>query len=183
MATPYLSEIRMFCCNFAPQGWAFCNGGTLQISTNTALFSLLGTTYGGNGTTTFGLPDLRGRYAMHFGQGSGLSNRVQGEIGGSETTMLVATNLPPHTHSISATVSMACSSGAGNSDNPTGKILAGSASDENYTAPASATGTMAPLTVSGTSGSTGTGSAFSNMPPYLVVNFCIALQGIYPSRS
>lgn len=183
MATPYVSEIRMFGCNFAPVGWAFCNGGTLPISSNTALFSLLGTTFGGNGTTTFGLPNLQGRLPMHFGNGAGLTGRALGEVGGSETTTLVASNLPPHTHSINATGSMACASGAGNSDNPTGKIPTGSSTDENYTAPASATGTMAPLTVTGTSGSTGTGTAFSNIPPFLAVNFCIALNGIFPSRT
>lgn len=183
MANYYMGEIRMFGCNFAPQGWAFCHGQLLSIAQNTALFSLLGTTFGGNGTTTFALPNLQGRLPMHFGNGPGLTPRALGEVGGLETTTLIGTNLPPHTHSISATGSMACSSGAGNSDNPTGNIPTGSSTDENYTAPASATGTMAPLTVTGTSGSTGNGSAFSNMPPFLAVNFCIALQGIYPARS
>jgi microcystin-dependent protein len=183
MADPYLGEIKMFGFNFAPLGWAFCNGGTLPISSNSALFALLGTTFGGNGTTTFGLPDLRGRFPMHFGNGPGLSGRVMGEVGGSESTTLVATNLPPHTHSISATGAMPCSNGPGNADDPTTKIPAGSATDENYTVPGSATGTMAPLTVTGTSGSTGAGAAFTNMPPFLAVNFCIALQGIFPSRA
>ena len=183
MASYYVGEIRMFGFNFAPVGWAFCNGGTLPISSNTALFALLGTTYGGNGTTTFGLPDLRGRFPMHFGQGTGLSNRIQGEFGGGETTTLGITHLPAHSHAINLTAAMPCSNGPGNADDPTGKIPAGSASDENYTAPGSATGQLAPLTVTGTSGSTGTGTPFTNMPPYLAVNFCIALQGIFPSRN
>src|SRR3954466_14327922 len=100
MATPFIGQITLFAGNFAPRGWAFCNGQLLAISQNTALFSILGTTYGGNGQTTFGLPDLRGRAAMHWGQGNGLTNVVPGEMGGSETLTLLQTQLPQHTHTL-----------------------------------------------------------------------------------
>src|ERR1700724_3809509 len=98
MSSPFVAEIRMFPFNFAPQGWAFCAGQILSISQNTALFSILGTTYGGNGTTNFALPDLRGRVAIHFGLGAGLSPYSLGETGGSETVTLLASNLPAHSH-------------------------------------------------------------------------------------
>src|SRR5215213_5859350 len=98
MADPYIGEIRMFAGNFAPRGWALCNGQLLSISQNTALFSLLGTMYGGNGQTTFALPDLRGRVPLHFGQGPGLSNYVEGEVGGTETVTLTTGEMPSHNH-------------------------------------------------------------------------------------
>src|ERR1051325_7890057 len=105
MATPFLGEIRLFAGNFAPRGYAFCNGQLLAISQNTALFSLLGTTYGGNGETTFALPDLRGRGPNRFGQGPGLANSVQGQIGGTENVTLLTGNLPAHNHTVNAVAS------------------------------------------------------------------------------
>src|SRR4051812_1587744 len=106
MAEPYIGEIMMFAGNFAPRGWALCDGSLLSISQNTALFSILGTTFGGNGQTTFGLPDLRGRLPMHPGQGPGRTGRTLGESGGAETVTLNTTQMPAHTHTASATVAI-----------------------------------------------------------------------------
>ena len=179
---PFIGEISIFGFNFAPRGWATCDGQILSISQNTALFSLLGTTYGGNGQTTFALPDLRGRFPMHFGQGPGLTPRQIGERSGFESATLTAPNLPPHTHPFTATISPPCSGQAGNSDTPVGKVPAANASAENYGA-APGNGTMAPINLAGTTGTAGSGAAFPIMPPYLVLNFCIALQGVFPSRN
>ena len=140
-----IGEIRMFAGNFAPRSWAFCNSQILSIAQNTALFSILGTTYGGNGQTTFGLPDLRGRVPIGTGQGPGLPNVSLGEMSGTPTTTLLATNMPAHTHTVAASGSMACKTGAGDADSPGGNIPAGSATDENYAAPASANGSMAAI--------------------------------------
>src|SRR5205809_449207 len=115
---PLLGEIRMFGGNFAPRGWALCNGQLLSIAQNTALFSILGVTYGGNGQTTFGLPNLQGRVAMHWGQGPGLSPHTLGETAGAETVTLLSTQMPMHTHTLSA------STAAGGTDDPTGGVLA-----------------------------------------------------------
>ena len=180
---PFIGEIMIFAGNFAPRGWAACDGQLLSIASNTALFSILGTTYGGNGTTNFALPDLRGRVPMHAGGGPGLSNRALGERSGTETTALLVTNLPAHTPPIAATASMPCHSGAGSADNPTGAIPAGSATDENYAPAAAANGTMAPVTVGGNTGPAGGNLPFSIIQPYLVLNFCVALVGIFPSRN
>jgi microcystin-dependent protein len=174
---PFIGQICLFGFNFAPKGWAQCNGQLLQISQYQALFSLLGTTYGGNGQTTFGLPDLRGRVPMHLN-----GNHPQGQIGGAESATLNVNQLPPHNHPFTAAGSLPCASGAGTSDDPVGKIPAGSATDENYAAAADATGAMAPLNVSGTSGVTGSGLPVPILPPFQVMNFCIALEGIFPSR-
>jgi len=179
----YIAEIRMFAGNFAPRGWAFCQGQIMSIAQNTALFSLLGTTYGGDGQTTFGLPDFRGRVAVGTGQGPGLSSYDLGQVGGAENTTLLATNMPSHTHSFSATASMACHSGAGDADSPASNIPAGSASDENYSAASAADGAMAPFTVSGNTGPAGGNQPFSNVQPYLGMNFIICLEGIFPSRN
>jgi microcystin-dependent protein len=174
---PFIGQICLFGFNFAPRGWAQCNGQLLPISQYQALFSLLGTTYGGNGVTTFGLPDLRGRVPMHLN-----GNHPQGQIGGAESATLNVNQLPPHNHPVTATGSMPCASGAGTSDDPVGKIPAGSATDENYAAAADADGAMAPLNVSGTSGVVGSGAPVPTLPPFQVMNFCIALEGIFPSR-
>jgi microcystin-dependent protein len=149
----------------------------LPIATNTALFSLLGTTYGGDGRVTFGLPDLRGRLPMHFSNAHPL-----GESNGAESTTLLVNQLPSHVHTVNATASMACASGAGTADSPVGNIPAGSATDENYAAAGAANGAMAPLNVSGTTGVVGSGAPVPTMPPFQVMNFCIALEGIFPSR-
>ena len=171
---PFIGQLMLVGFNFAPQGWALCNGQLLSIAENSALFSLLGTTYGGNGTTTFALPDLRGRTALHFGQGPGLSNYVQGQASGSESVTLLVSNLPAHTHSLAA------NSGAGVSSDPTGKVLAAFRDDENGSGPyASAANTMmSPQAI----GPTGGSQPVSIMQPYLVLNWIIALEGIYPSR-
>src|SRR5437868_2425626 len=118
MSEPFLGEIRMFAGNFAPTGWAFCNGQILSIAQNTALFSLLGTTYGGNGQTTFGLPNLQGRVPMHWGTGAGLTPRTLGETSGSENVTLLSTQMPAHTHSIEA------STGQGDQFSPAGNVNA-----------------------------------------------------------
>jgi microcystin-dependent protein len=174
---PLLAEIRMFAGNFAPRGWAFCDGSILSISQNTALFSLLGTTYGGNGQTTFALPDLRGRLPMHPGQGPGLSPRNLGEQGGVESVTLISTQMPAHTHAVNA------SGQQGDGVVPDGAVWAVSV-DPNSGAPlnnygATPTTTMSPQAL----GVAGGNQPHSNVQPFLCVNFIIALEGIYPSRN
>ncbi|HEU4546070.1 MAG TPA: tail fiber protein [Microlunatus sp.] len=169
MSEPFLGEIRAFGFNFAPQGWALCQGQTMSISQNSALFSLLGTMYGGDGRVTFGLPDLRGRTAISFGQGPGLSNRTQGELAGEEQVTLNAGQIAPHTHGVTAS-----SQASGKS--PSNSVPA-------YTADSSSYGgatdlTMNPVMIKPNAG----GQPHDNMPPYLVINYCIATEGIYPSR-
>ncbi len=166
---PTLAEITMFGGNFNPRAWANCDGQLLAISSNNALFSLLGTTYGGDGRTTFGLPELRGRVAMHLGSGPGLTSRSQGEKGGTESTTLSITNLPPHGHAINALEE-------GNTDNPGGAFIAGDGTNAFGT---SSNVTLAANAVSNTGG----GLAFNNMQPYNVIRYIIALQGVYPSRN
>jgi len=171
---PFIGQIIMFAGNFAPRGWALCNGQLLPIASYQALFSLLGTTYGGDGRTTFGLPDLRGRYAMHWGQGPGLSNRPQGQRAGAETSTLNTSNVAPHSHP----ATLHASGNAADTANPAGSNL-GLA--EAYSQQG-ATVDMASDAVT-TGNNTGGTAAFSNMPPYQTVTFCIALEGIYPSRN
>ena len=178
-----IAEIRMFAGNFAPRSWMFCHGQLLSIAQWTALFALVGTTYGGNGQTTFGLPDLRGRVPVGTGQGPGLSNFQLGQVSGAENTTLLVQNLPAHTHGFSANAAMACRTGAGNADSPAGRILAGSTTDENYAAPASADGTMAPVAVSGTTAAAGGTQPINNLQPYLGINYVICVEGIFPSRN
>ncbi len=164
---PYLGTILMFGFNFAPSGWALCHGQNLSIEENTALFTLIGTTYGGDGQTTFALPNLQGRMPMHFGQGPGLSQRGIGEQGGTETVTLLSSQMPAHTHSPSA------SSAPGTSDAPSGAYPA---------RPASSIPTYGPTpdVAMGAGGVAGGNQPHDNMPPYLVLNFCIALEGIFP---
>lgn len=170
MSEPFMGEIRNFGFNFAPQGWAQCQGQLLSISQNTALFSLLGTMYGGDGRTTFALPDLRGRAVISVGQGPGLSNRSQGEVGGEEQVTLTGPQVAAHTHP------------AAGSSTATGKSPAGSVPA--FTAGGSSYGTTTDLTMSPAMvGPNSGGQPHDNMPPYLVTNWCIALQGIYPSRN
>jgi microcystin-dependent protein len=171
MGTPYLGEIRMVGFNFAPKGWALCNGQTLSISQNTALFSLLGTQYGGNGTTTFQLPNLQGRGPIHEGTGSGLSPYIVGQTGGAETVTLTGSQLAAHTHSANAN-----SAGVG-AATPGGNFW-GNSQQANYAAANDGT-TLAPGAVSPVGGS----QPYSNLNPYLVINFVIALDGIFPSRN
>jgi microcystin-dependent protein len=171
MSNPFVAEIRMFAGNFAPKGWATCDGQLLPISQNTALFSLLGTFYGGDGKSTFALPDLQGSAPMHQGQGAGLSQRFLGEQGGSEFVTLLQSELPLHGHTAFAKTSL------GNSQTPADQTWAGSNNAKQYvnTAPNLA---MSPLALSPTGGSL----PHNNMPLYLVVNFIIAMQGVFPPR-
>lgn len=172
-AEPFLAEIYMGGMNFAPLGYALCQGQLLPIAQNTALFSLLGTTFGGNGQTTFALPDLRGRVPVGWGQGPGLSNRVLGEAGGAETVTLLNTQIPAHTHTLMAVTE------AGDASAPGGAFLANSgALDKEY----KSTGTPVAMNSNAIS-ITGGSQPHSNIQPYLVLNFYIALQGIYPSRN
>lgn len=169
---PYLGEIRMFAGNFAPRGWAKCEGQLLSIASNTALFSLLGTTYGGDGMTTFALPDLRGRVPMAPGQGPGLSSRILGEMTGSETTTLTVNQMPAHTHAVNA------STIDGDQNVPTGAIPANTKTlDKEYLAGAPNT-TMSPSMI----GVSGGNQPFNIVQPSLCVTFIIALEGIYPPR-
>ncbi|MVN75664.1 phage tail protein [Hymenobacter sp. HMF4947] len=166
----FLGEIILLACNFPPKGYAFCNGQLIPLSQNTALFSLLGTTYGGNGQTTFALPDLRGRLPIGAGQGAGLSLYDLGTSGGTEAETLTADQLPAHTHTL------AYSTALGTVGSPEGAYLASNASGlAQYGT--TGTGNMAPT------GSPGSGQAHSNMQPYLALNYCIALQGIFPPRN
>lgn len=169
MADPFIAQITMFGGNFAPRGWAFCDGQLLAISTNQALFSLLGTTYGGDGRTTFALPDLRGRFPMHAGSGPGLTSRPQGQKSGTESHTITVNQLPAHSHSINL-----ASSNEGEVTSPAGNILAVS-DDRNYV---SGTGMSMGQAVN-----TGGGQAVNHMPPFVTVRFIIALQGIFPSRN
>ena len=175
MADPFVAEMRFFPFNFAPKGWAWCDGQLLPLSQNTALFSLLGTTYGGNGKSNFALPDLQGRAPMHPGQGPGLSLHDLGETGGSETVSLLESEIPSHSHSLNAvpnpallatpgpTVSMA------RSRNVTAYIAA---SSQNLTSMSDQT--LAPA---------GGDQPHNNMQPYLTIYCCIALQGVFPPRT
>jgi microcystin-dependent protein len=176
MADPFVAEIRIFPFNFAPTGWAFCDGQLMPISQNTALFSLLGTTYGGNGLSNFALPNLQGSAAMHPGQGQGLSLRDLGEAAGSDTTMLLVSEIPAHTHQIGRALNA-----NGNSTSPVGNIWAqaqgGRGSVNTYHTAAS--GPMNPNVLNPAGGSL----PHNNLQPYLVLNFCIALQGVFPPRS
>jgi microcystin-dependent protein len=173
MADPFLAEIRIYPFAFAPRGWAFCNGQLLPISQNTALFSLCGTTYGGDGRTTFGLPNLQGRAALHEGQGPGLSSYDLGEVGGSDTITLLQTEMPAHSHALQA------QGGPANVATPTGAMPARVVGATPYLPPAGA-----PIVAMAANaiGQAGGGQPHNNLQPYLTMNFCIALQGVFPSR-
>jgi len=180
---PLLAEIRMFAGTFAPRGWALCHGQMLSIAQNTALFSILGTTYGGNGQTTFALPDLRGRFARGFGQGPGLPNVDQGEVSGTETHTLVTTQMPAHNHT--ATGALAVNQNPGSLSNPVNNYLAGgqdaTANPIPTYANAAGTGNLNGLTI--TVGTAGNNQPVPHLNPYLGITFIIALEGIFPSRN
>ena len=163
----------MFGCNFAPLGWALCNGQLMPISQNTALFSLLGTNYGGDGKSTFALPDLQDMVPIHAGNGPGLSSYDLGQIGGSEITSLLASEIPSHTHGLSASQSDAIDQVATNS-----KLATGIGIGAYGTAPPNATVSLSPNAVA----FVGAGLPHNNVMPYVTLNFCIALQGIFPTR-
>lgn len=173
----YLAQIIMFAGDFAPRFWAFCQGQLLPIQQNAALFSLLGTTYGGNGTTNFALPDFRGRSPIGVGQGNGLSNVVLGEAAGQQQVTLSLSNLPAHTHT--GTLSVAATSNPATTDEAAGAIPAGG--QALFAAGATATSTMGGVTA--TIGNTGGNQPISIRQPYIVTNFVICLSGIFPSRN
>lgn len=170
MADPFLAEIRIFTGNYAPSGWAMCDGQLLPLLQNVALFSLLGTTYGGNGSTNFALPDLRGRAPLHEGQGPGLTNRPLGGSGGEEQVTLTDNTLPAHGHNLYAV------NGAADSTQPQGRLPARTREDA-YTQ-AGQLNAMSSATV----GVSGSSQGHNNMQPYLTLNFIIALQGVYPEH-
>jgi len=170
MSEPFLGEIKMFGFNFAPRGWAFCNGQSLPISQNQALYSLLGGTYGSDSRTYFNLPDLRGRVPMHFGQGTGLTDRAIGAQSGTESATLTTDQIPAHSHPQNVTTAF------GNAKSPVGAVPATANDGEcNYR------NEEPNATLQATSA--GGGQAHDNMPPFTAVNFSIALQGIFPPRS
>jgi microcystin-dependent protein len=169
MADPFVAEIRMFGFNFAPKGWAQCNGQLLPLSQNTALFSLLGTFYGGDGKSTFALPNLQGSVPVHQGQGSGLSEYFLGQQGGAQFVTLLQSEMPVHSHAFTASEDVV------NESTPANFFFG--AGETRYAAPAAVT-QMAPQTLAVAGGSL----PHNNMMPYLVVNFCIAMQGVFPAR-
>ncbi|MCK7613613.1 phage tail protein [Roseibium sediminicola] len=170
MSEPFLAEVRIVGFNFAPRGWAFTDGQILPINQNQSLYSLLGTTYGGDGRTSFALPDLRGRTPVHRSEGHRL-----GQKSGAETVTLTAAEIPAHTHTVKAV------STVGNNRSPQDSLFASEvAPDLPYRAPAAATNTALR---SGTVTNAGGGQAHNNMQPYITLNYCIALQGLFPSRN
>ncbi len=171
---PFVAEIRIFPFNFAPKGWAFCDGQILPLSQNTALFSLLGTTYGGNGESNFALPDMQGSTAMHPGQGPGLSLHDLGETGGSDTVTLLESEIPAHSHSVMSVPANL----PGNSNVPGGNAFAKSAQGSAYVASTNLA-TLSDQTIAPAGGDL----PHNNLMPYLTMNFCIALQGVYPPRT
>jgi microcystin-dependent protein len=179
---PILGEIVMFAGNFAPRGWALCEGQLLAISQNDALFSLLGTVYGGDGRTTFGLPDLRGRLAIHAGQGPGLNNHNLGAKFGSENETLTTAQLPNHNHGATSTTEIAVNSSAGEEGIGNGQYISSHTDAFNTAATADKfLGSNPEFDI--TVGNTGGSQAHTNVQPTLVVNYIICLQGIYPSRN
>lgn len=172
MSEPFVGEIRMFAGNFAPRGWAFCDGQLLAVSQNDALFSLLGTIYGGDGRTTFGLPDLQGRIPLHTGHGPGLSERRLGSKGGAEKVTLTVNQLPGHSHPLEARAAVA------DTRNPQGKVLGQPATFLYTPVPTTPLVSMSPQAV----GHVGGSRSHTNLQPYLCIHFIIALVGIYPSR-
>ncbi len=178
MSEPFIAEVRIFAGNFAPRGWAFCNGQLLPISQNTALFSLIGTTYGGDGRTTTALPDLQGRAAMHPGRGPGLTNRRLGERGGTTTVTLTEAQMPNHNHSLMADNNPGNFGGGGpDTANPVNHHMANTTSTGQFYAD----GSSNPVGMN-SSGETGGSLAHNNLQPLIAINFIIALVGLYPSR-
>ena len=174
MSEPFLGQICSFGFNFAPRGWSLCNGQLISIAQNTALFSLLGTTYGGNGTVTFGLPDLRGRTALGQGNGPGLTPRVIGEMSGEENVTLITTQMPAHNHLVNAN---STDSNPQAVKTPANNLPGYDDAGPLYAPTANAT--MLPTMIQPAGGS----QPHDNMQPYLVINYCIAMQGIFPSRN
>jgi microcystin-dependent protein len=180
MSEPFIAEIKMFAGNFAPRGYAFCDGQILPIDQNSALFSLVGTIYGGDGRTTFGLPDLRGRSPMHPGQGPGLSHRRLGQKGGAENVTLTVAQMPAHQHAIQGKVKGSTSSLDTNT--PQDKVLGTGGRGTNVYGSGDPDVDMAAGTVDATAEDAGGSQAHANTSPFLCVSFIIALVGIFPSR-
>ena len=195
MSEPYIGQVCMFAGNFAPRGWMFCQGQLLAISSNTALFSILGTTYGGNGQTTFALPDLRGRFPTSPGTGPGLSTINPGQMGGIESETLTIAQMPMHNHTLvgaAASVAIPTSSAVGSSKTPTNNSVlsitndtAAGAEVDIYADASGADGTLAPFNaaVSGSTAIAGGSTPVSVRNPYLGINFIIAVEGIFPPRN
>jgi microcystin-dependent protein len=186
MSNPYLSEIRIMAFNFAPRGWALCNGQTLSIQQNAALFALLGTTYGGNGTTTFLLPNLQGRIPLHMGTSPAGHTFLEGEIGGETTHTLILQEMPQHNHQVQAKNAQADLDLTGVQPGPTVVLAQATAAGTPVTnvniygtLPINSAGPFAAASIS----STGGNQPHPNQQPYLVLNFCISLDGIFPSRN
>jgi len=178
MSEPFIAEIRAFGFNFSPYGWAYCNGQLMPISQYTALFSLIGTTFGGDGVSTFGLPNLKGRAPMHWGNGAGLSSYVWGQPSGTDSVTLTQSQMPQHNHAIQVAEG---AGGAGeNTGTPDPTTWLGNSAHTYLDTPGAIPNTqMSPKAISATGGN----QPHNNMQPYLTVNFCIALDGIYPSRN
>jgi microcystin-dependent protein len=188
VGTPFLSEIKLFAFNFPPKGWAICAGQLLPINQNQPLFSLLGTTYGGNGQTNFALPDLRGRVPNSWGQGAGLQDYGLGEQGGAEAVTLAVSDMPAHTHAVNVTPlngNLGSKNAAANQRGPAGNVPAIEAAGVTAiysTAAADAVLGASAVAPAVSAANVGGGQAHSNLQPYLVLNYCIALNGIFPSR-
>ncbi|MCP5108608.1 MAG: phage tail protein [bacterium] len=199
MAEPFIGQITMFGGNFAPRGWAYCDGQLLAISSNSALFSILGTTFGGDGRTTFALPDLRGRVPIHPGSGPGLSSRRLGEKNGTESNKMTVTQMPSHNHSATVgnidvgniTATLRCNTAESDTQDPTGNALANAnrntyinaAPDQDMHADSIQLTTSGNATGSVTVQNTGGSQSMNNMQPWLGIHFIIALVGLFPSRS
>lgn len=178
MSDPFVGEIKMFAGNFAPRNWAFCDGQLLAISQNSALFSLLGTIYGGDGRTTFGLPDLRGRVPMHMGAGPGLSPHPIGASGGVEAVTLTVNQLPAHTHD---QASLRATGNPADTSDPASNSLG--LADVYSSAPPDVDLAAGSVVADANTGAAGGGQSHANMPPYQAISFIICLAGLYPSRT
>jgi microcystin-dependent protein len=184
MASPYLSQILMFAGNFAPKNYAFCNGQTLAISQNQALFSLLGTTYGGNGQTTFGLPNLQSSLPPSFGQGPGLSNYVLGQVGGTQSVTLTQATVPPHQHFMMAVTNASATTSSSISNTVLPGTPSVSGAEFYANPPQSGQPPLIPHALAaGVCSTVGGDQSHSNLMPTLCISFCIALAGIFPSRN
>ena len=182
---PYLANVTIFGGTFAPRGWAFCQGQLMQISQNDALFALIGTTYGGDGQTTFALPDLRGRVAVHPGQGPGLSNYALGQIGGNESITITSNQMASHTHAVVSFTSAGpgASNVPGTTDMPTNNVPAPVNNSPASYNTAAGTESLGPSTVNGTTNIAGNSQPVEIIPPYLAMNYIICVEGIFPSRN